>query len=200
MIKKNNMKLIILALTAFFGLTAFKALGAEKPVSEEIHVSADSLISVRNSNYAEFQGNVVTVHKGATMYSDRLRITYKEKADKKPSDKKESGNDIDKIIATGHVKIVFEDKTAWSDSAVYTKEDDCVVLSGGNPKVVSGKNVLTGDTIKINRTTEELFANGAPKLNTTKTKRVEATFFPDSEKSSKSNTAPPGQGPKKNNP
>ncbi len=130
---------------------------------DQIHVSADALVSDRNANYAEFQGNVVTTQKGSTMFSDRLKIFYIQDPTKKKTAKNpNSQGAIDKIVATGNVKIKMEDKTAWADKAVYTKNDDSILLSGGNPRIFSGKNYLTGETIRVNRKTEEVFVNAVP--------------------------------------
>ncbi len=138
-----------------------------KATDDQIHVSADALISDRSANYAEFQGNVVTTQKGSVMHSDRLKIFYtQEPAKKNAKDPKNQGA-IEKIIATGHVKIEMEDKTAWADKAVYTKTDDSILLSGGNPRIFSGKSYLSGETIRVNRRTEEVFVNAGPGATTT---------------------------------
>lgn len=156
--------------------------GAAKDDPDQIHVSADALISDRNANYAEFQGNVVTTQQGSVMISDRLKIFYIQDANKKKSAKDPNNQGtIDKIIATGNVKIKMEDKTAWSDKAVYTKSDDSILLSGGNPRILSGKSYLSGETIRVNRKTEEVFVNtdaGAKKAGE-KPKRVEMNIFPN---------------------
>jgi lipopolysaccharide export system protein LptA len=154
--------------------------GPSKSDEDQIHVSADALISDRNANYAEFQGNVVTTQKGSVMHSDRLKIFYTQDPNKKSSNDAKKQGSIDKIIATGHVKIVMGDKTAWADKAVYTKSDDSILLSGGNPKILSGKSYLSGETIRVNRKTEEVFVNAVegsfPAENKPK-KRVEMNIF-----------------------
>ena len=190
-IKKYSIQKTLIAFL-LIGLVASAASAAPAP-NDEIHVSADTLISAKNANYAEFQGNVITTYKGAVLYSNRLKITYKEKGAKPAGNQKGHSGDVEKIIATGNVKIVFEDKTSWSESAVYTKADDCILLTGGNPKVVSGKNTISGETIKINRTTEEVFVNGETKQGQGKSKRVEASFFPEESSPPKTNPAPPSK-------
>ncbi len=154
--------------------------GPSKSDEDQIHVSADALISDRNANYAEFQGNVVTTQKGSVMHSDRLKIFYTQDPNKKTSSDAKKQGSIDKIVATGHVKIVMGDKTAWADKAVYTKSDDSILLSGGNPKILSGKSYLSGETIRVNRKTEEVFVNAVegsfPAENKPK-KRVEMNIF-----------------------
>lgn len=147
---------------------------------DQIHVSADALISDRNANYAEFQGNVVTTQEGSVMFSDRLKIFYIQDPNKKKSSKDPNNQGaIEKIIATGNVKIKMEEKTAWADKAVYTKSDDTILLSGGNPRILSGKSYLSGETIRVNRKTEEVFVNTdtVAKKAGEKPKRVEMNIF-----------------------
>jgi len=147
---------------------------------DQIHVSADALISDRNANYAEFQGNVVTTQEGSVMISDRLKIFYIQDPNKKKSSKDPNNQGaIEKIIATGNVKIKMEEKTAWADKAVYTKIDDTILLSGGNPRILSGKSYLSGETIRVNRKTEEVFVNTdtVAKKAGEKPKRVEMNIF-----------------------
>lgn len=147
---------------------------------DQIHVSADALVSDRNANYAEFQGNVVTTQEGSVMISDRLKIFYVQDPNKKKSSKDPNNQGaIEKIIATGNVKIKMEDKTAWADKAVYTKSDDTILLSGGNPRILSGKSYLSGETIRVNRKTEEVFVNtdAVTKKAGDKPKRVEMNIF-----------------------
>jgi len=147
---------------------------------DQIHVSADALISDRNANYAEFQGNVVTTQEGSVMNSDRLKIFYIQDPNKKKSSKDPNNQGaIEKIIATGNVKIKMEEKTAWADKAVYTKIDDTILLSGGNPRILSGKSYLSGETIRVNRKTEEVFVNTdtVAKKAGEKPKRVEMNIF-----------------------
>ena len=82
-----------------------------KSAEDQIHVSADALVSDRTANYAEFQGNVVTTQKGSVMHSDRLKIFYTQDPKKSSKDPKSQGS-IEKSIANGHVKIEIEETTA----------------------------------------------------------------------------------------
>lgn len=146
---------------------------APKP-NTEIHVTADYLISDRNARYAEFQGNVVATQQESVLTSDRLKITFLEsEKDDTEKNSENTGNPagaIDTIVATGHVKMVMEDKTAWAENATFNRVDDTIILTGGNPRVVSGKSSLTGEKIVIKRSTGQVTAFGS------KNKRVDAFF------------------------
>ncbi|MCU0579727.1 MAG: lipopolysaccharide transport periplasmic protein LptA, partial [Desulfobacterota bacterium] len=65
--------------------------------------------------------------------------------DKKPA---QQNNKIDKIIATGQVKIVQGEDVATGDTATFYNEDQKIILSG-NPKVWQGKNLVKGEEITV---------------------------------------------------
>jgi len=48
---------------------------------------------------------------------------------------------------------------AWADKALYTPEDRILVLTG-SPRVSEGSMVTTAHTIRINRVTDDAFADG----------------------------------------
>jgi len=148
-----------------------------KTKNPEIHVTSDYLVSDRNANYAEFQGNVVATQEGSVLTSERLKITYGKEpspgvAEEKKEDRSPVGA-IETIVATGNVKMVMEDKTAWADMATFNRLDNTIILTGGNPRVVSGKSTVSGEKIILNRTT------GQVSVHRGKGHRVEAFFYPD---------------------
>jgi lipopolysaccharide export system protein LptA len=63
-------------------------------------------------------------------------------------------------------KVVYTDNQpadkrtqAWAEKAVYTPTDRILILTG-NPRVADGNMVTTGTTIRMNRNTDDAFANG----------------------------------------
>lgn len=155
-----------------------------KANDDKIDVVADELVSNGNANYAEFRGNVVTTQQGSVMVSDRLQIYYSKNQEndkvKAPKDPNKQGA-IEKIIATGNVTIKMKEKTARAEKAVYTKNDDFIVLSGGSPRVLMGQNSLSGEIISVNRKTEQVFVNvvpGSGKSTEKPKERVKMTINP----------------------
>lgn len=133
----------------------------------QIHITSDMLVSDRNGNYAEFQGNVVAVQEGSTLTSDRLKITYTGQDDQatKPdstttepdkNDQKKSEQGIETIVASGKVKMTMDDKTAWAEVATFNRKDDTIILTGGTPRVVSGQSTISGEKIIMNRQTGQI--------------------------------------------
>jgi lipopolysaccharide export system protein LptA len=152
--------------------------------SEKIHVTADSLSSESNAKFAEFKGNVKVTQGNFTITSDSLKILYKEGGGEKKAGTAES---IEKIIATGNVKIESEETTALSQQAEYDTNSMIMVLTGDDSRVLNKKNSVTGSKITFNRKEGVVKAEGDGK------KRVSAVFFPDEK------TAP-GTGPEKEKP
>jgi lipopolysaccharide export system protein LptA len=71
---------------------------------------------------------------------------------------------IESIVQQGHVTYsdgqpAAKRTQAWADKAVYTPADQILVLSG-SPRVAQGSMVTTATTIRINRVTDDAFADG----------------------------------------
>ena len=93
-----------------------------------------------------------------------------------PEAESNCGNETERLEANGDVFYVTPDQMARSDNAVYTADDNMIVMTG-NVVVVQGKNVARGDRMTINTQTRlvQLFSDakgrGTPG-------RVRAVLFP----------------------
>jgi len=137
---------------------------------QKIHITADKLISDSNADYAEFIGNVRATQEDTVITADKLKIFFK----KIPHDKKKPAvgeEAINKIVASGNVKIKFDNRVAVTRQAVYNTETGVLVLSGNNSRIVSGNNSISGEKITIYRTT------GHINVESSDEKRVEAVFY-----------------------
>jgi len=135
-----------------------------------IHITADKLISDNKVDYAEFIGNVRATQEDTVITADRLKIFVKKNPDNKgaPGVGTES---IHKIIASGNVKINFDNRVAVTPQAVYNTKTEVLVLSGDNSRIISGKDSISGEKITLYRTT------GRITVESGKEKRVEAVFY-----------------------
>jgi lipopolysaccharide export system protein LptA len=134
-----------------------------------IHITSDRLITDNNAGYAEFIGNVKAIQDGTVITSDRLKVFYKKNiADKGPLSVNEES--IHKIIAKGNVEIKFDNRVATAQQAVYNTETMVLVLSGGDAKVISGNDSISGEKITLYRTDGRISVESGNK------KRVEAVF------------------------
>lgn len=157
-------------------LAVFNAAADDKQLSrysetekDKIHITANTLISESESRFAEFSGNVRALQGGTVITADRLKIYYRQ-AEKSSGNPTAAGTAIEKIVATGNVKITFEDKVAVTQQAVYLPETRVLMLSGANSKVTSGKDSVSGEKITFNRT------DGRIKVESGPDQRVEAVF------------------------
>jgi len=177
-LKKYTLPVFLFALM-MVGLVSVPAVVAagnerlpeEKKTSDKtLHITSDKLISDRNSSNIIFTGNVNADYGGTTITADELNVTYIDDAGHQPRVSEEK---IDKIIATGHVTIKFDKKTAYCDRAVYTAKTKTILLTGTDSRIQSGDNYITGDKITIEQSTGQIIVEGKPE------KRVNAVFKPE---------------------
>jgi len=144
--------------------------GSEESASAEttIRITADRLESDHEMKLVQFTGNVVATEDDIVIEADRMKIFYKPGE----GESVEAGR-IEKIVSEGNVKIVFDGgtKTAVADKAVYLAEKKVLELSGGDPKVWSGKNMIRGKKITVFPTENRSLVEGEDGH------QVEATLF-----------------------
>lgn len=156
----------------------FAAEGKAEPQSKEadtpIHIISDRLFIDNNQNAAEFKGNVQATQNDTVIYSDILQIIYTKEASQS-GELPDNEQSIQKIIATGNVKIHFDDRLAEADKAVYSAETRILELTGKLCKVTTDKNVITGEKIIFHRDDGRIFVESGKER-----KRVEALISSDS--------------------
>mmetsp|Transcript_587 Transcript_587/g.395 ORF Transcript_587/g.395 Transcript_587/m.395 type:complete len:186 (-) Transcript_587:1771-2328(-) len=161
--------LIINAIFVYQNSSALQTDKADKS-EKKFHITSDRLVADSQKNFVAFIGNIKATHEDIFISADRLKIFYKKGGGK--NNEKLSGKDsIKKIIATGNVKIKLENVFATSEKAVYTTDTKLIVLTGKNPKVVNGKNTITGNKIILNRKTKHIVVKSSEK------KSVEAVLY-----------------------
>ncbi len=105
---------------------------------QPIEVYADDGIEWQQENFLFIaRGNARAVRGPVTVYADELRAYYREKA--------EGGNEIHRLDAVGHVRIVSETQEGTGEQAVYDVDNAVLVLSGGQPRFVSGDDEILAD-------------------------------------------------------
>jgi len=123
---------------------------------DRIRITADKLVAKVDAAEIEFIGNVKTTRADAVITSDRLKIIYDPDTVKNRTrgNKNES---IQKIIATGHVKIVSDDILAETHRAEYTIKSKILVLLGEQSRVSQGGNSISGTKFTLYRSEGKLF-------------------------------------------
>jgi lipopolysaccharide export system protein LptA len=139
--------------------------GKNKDISEPsrpIVTTADTLELDNKNKIATFSGNVVSKQEQQgkepiIIYCNKMVIYSVEEIGKKPSPSSSKGNEkksqaqqnqVDKIVASGQVKILQGKDVATGETAVFYNADQRIVLSG-NPKVWQGKNLIKGEEITV---------------------------------------------------
>ena len=139
--------------------------------TNKIRIVADKLFAEVDAGEIEFVGNVKATHAEAVITADRLKIIYNAGAIKSQTNvlKTES---IEKIIASGHVKIIHKDLVAETDKAEYTIKAEVLVLSGPQSKITQGGHSITGTKFTLHRSDGKLTAESSEK------NRVKAVIQP----------------------
>jgi len=120
--------------------------------TEKIQISAQNLEADDAKKYAEFSGNVRVVQGETVITSDRLKIYYEGNPTRSEKNTKGSGDAIQKIVASGNVKIRFDNMDAQAAEAVYTTADRIMVLSGPGAQIrKTDSGEISGNKIIIHR-------------------------------------------------
>jgi len=96
-------------------------------------------------------------------------LLYTPQEKKKRQKENKQGN-IKKIIATGNVRYSTGNKKAFSDKAVYTTDNEIIVLTGKSPTVKMGNSFVTGKKITLFKKDSRVIVESGKK------RRVEALF------------------------
>jgi lipopolysaccharide export system protein LptA len=133
-------------------------LGSNRPIV----ITSDTLEADNKNKMATFSGTVIVKQEQPgkdplIIYCHKIVVYYTEDLGEKiplsqadRGEKKKSGeqNRVEKIIASGEVKIVRGKDVATGETATYYNTEQRIVLSG-NPKVWQGKNLVKGDEITV---------------------------------------------------
>ena len=162
-------------------LTALPALaaGAASPAKTDkssnvqpIQITAEQLISNNEKKYAEFIGSVRATQGNFVITADKLRIYYEGEL-LQTDGQKDPGQKglLQKIVASGHVKINTDQYRAEAEEAVYDTRSMTIVLSGKNSTVISGKNSISGSKITLYRKQQRIKVEGSAQ------DRIKAIFY-----------------------
>ncbi|MDD2273488.1 MAG: lipopolysaccharide transport periplasmic protein LptA [Desulfuromonadaceae bacterium] len=156
----------------FLVTVAFAAPPVHKDRSKlPITIKSNEMSADNKGKTAIFTGKVVAKQGDIIIFSDKLVVNY--------ADKSES---VEKIEATGNVRIVQEDRTGFADQAVYESNSGRIILTG-TPRVVQGSDSISGKVITyyVDDERSDVSSGGDPKS------RVEAVINPPARKSDAGN-------------
>jgi lipopolysaccharide export system protein LptA len=139
--------------------------GSDQP----LRITSQKLEADNKQLVITFTGNVVAKQAEMTIYADVARVYY---------EKKEEGNEVREIVATGNVRIQEADRLATCQRAVFTNAEQKIVLTG-QPRVWQGKDMVSGEKIIVLLEEDKSFAESGPD------ERVEVILFPKGEQRSR---------------
>lgn len=133
-----------------------------------LHIVSDKMIAKRELASVEFIGNVKATQEDSVVTADSIKVIFVDEASQK-----DAKSSVKQIISTGNVEYTTGDRKAFADQAVYTSEDETLVLTGKAPRLVTGTSFVTGKKITLFRNQDKVLVESDGK------KRVEATFNPE---------------------
>jgi len=131
-----------------------------------ITIKSNELTADNKGKTAVFTGKVVAKQGDISIFADKITVNY---ADKK--------GDVEKIEASGNVRIVQQNKTGTAAQAVYDSRDGRITLTG-NPRVMQGGDSISGKTITYYVDDDKSVVSGGDDPKS----RVEAVINPPSRK------------------
>jgi len=171
-------RLLLLAMAVLLGLLSLlipgwaaekKSLlptGKGKPSSgQPLRITSQQLEADNKNQVITFRGNVIARQEDMTIYADTAQVFY---------EKKEEGNDVREIVATGNVKIHQGDRVATGQKAVFINEEQKIILTG-EPRVWQGKDMVSGERITVLLEEDKSLVESGPD------RRVEVILYPREE-------------------
>ncbi len=133
------------------GQTALKQVVLEKDVrldinpkgsldgkKEKIVITCDGPLDVDyEKNVAVFNNNVKVEKSDLTIYSDKMQVYFTPKQDESKKDQGPGvmASSINKIVASGNVRILRGENISYSQEAIYTALDKKMILTG-RPQII----------------------------------------------------------------
>lgn len=145
--------MISLSLLAIGPANTFSAKSKDALKKEQkkqpIEIQSDKLRSENEGKKFIFSGNVFSVWGDLEIKSDILEVYTNpdSEADQKKTtgDVSQEGQDLDKIIAIGNVRIKKGDRRAKGDRADYDNKKQIIIVTGEpNATAWEGKNIIRG--------------------------------------------------------
>jgi lipopolysaccharide export system protein LptA len=100
-----------------------------------ITIKSNELTADNKGKTAVFFGKVVAKQGDITIFADKITVNYGEKK-----------GDVEKIEATGNVRIVQQKRTGFAAQAIYDSRNGLIVLTGA-PHVTQGNDSISGKII-----------------------------------------------------
>ena len=143
-------KFIIISTICTIFAVSFSIQAAENSEIQKItRITSDRMEMNWSKNIAIFIGNVLLVDEDGRVEADRMEVFLVA------SEEDENKEDIEKVIATGNVKITTPERRTKSGKAVFHKKEDILILYD-NPEVWQKGTCFTGGRITFDLTKDTM--------------------------------------------
>jgi lipopolysaccharide export system protein LptA len=105
-----------------------------------VQVGGDNWHADQTVHTEYWDGRVEVQQDDARLRADHIKLIHTTG----PNGDSKSWGDVVRMEASGNVYYQTEDRTMTGDNAVYTKDDDTVVITGGKVVLQQGQNIMTG--------------------------------------------------------
>ncbi|MCF8113086.1 MAG: hypothetical protein K9K21_04430 [Desulfotignum sp.] len=167
--------IFFLALTGWNMAAAREKTGSDTdlPADKPLHITADKMIAHQKDNMVEFIGNVKAVQEDAVLLAQVVKI-YLNPSDEKEGDAQNRAQSrVKKIVASENVEYTAGERKAFADKAVYTSEDDILILTGKSARLLTGTSWVSGTKITLFRKEDRAMVESDGQT------RVQALFNPE---------------------
>ncbi|OIP63576.1 MAG: hypothetical protein CO150_05620 [Nitrospirae bacterium CG_4_9_14_3_um_filter_53_35] len=100
-------------------------------------ITSDRMEGDFKSGAIVFLGGVKVIRGDMVMHADQADVQTAN-----------SGQDIERVLAAGHVRVISGSRSSMSDRAEYIEAQDLLILTG-NARVSDGNNTLSGPLIRV---------------------------------------------------
>lgn len=139
--------------------------GGRSGSDQPLRITSQQLEADNKNQLITFTGSVVAKQGELTIHADAAQVYY---------EKKEEGNEVREIVATGNVKIHQGEQVATAQKAVFINSEQKIILTG-QPRVWQGKDMVSGEKIIVLLEEDKSFVESGPD------RRVEVILYPKGE-------------------
>lgn len=132
---QTALKQVVLEKNVHLDINPSQKQGGKK---EKIVITCDGPLDVDyEKNIAVFNNNVKVEKPDMTIYSDKMQVYFTPKQDETKNDQEAQvlSSSINKIVASGNVRILRGENISYSQEAVYTALDKKISLTG-KPQII----------------------------------------------------------------
>ncbi len=136
---------LAVAAGALLAATTLAGMAAAQDVSGKggpVQVGGDNWHADQSIHTEYWDGRVEVQQDDARLRADHMKLIHLPGGAN--GDDQKSWGDVVRMEAEGNVYYQTEDRTMTGDNAVYTKDDDTVVITGAKVVLKQGENVMTG--------------------------------------------------------